>query len=197
VYHAHAYEIAGYENQPHIRARRLEGWHRDEETISAYSPAWPYHISVFVYLTDVDADGGAFEFCPEPPGRGVRGGRPAASIAGAAGTTFVWNRSFVHRASPNRSSQRRRILKLSWQPAHLPNDRIGGAEIGEARGRAAQGADTWTTAWLGGRGAGDPLPAVDASPPRPVPVQATGTVRVSRRDEALERAWSLRHLVRR
>jgi hypothetical protein len=37
----------------------------------------------------------------------------------------MWNRSYFHRAAPNRSAVRRRILKLSIQPAGLPNDRIG------------------------------------------------------------------------
>jgi hypothetical protein len=194
AYHAHVYEIAANQDRPHIRAGRLDGWHRDEETIRSYHPGRPRHLSLFVYLTDVAAGGGAFELCLEPPGLGVHAGRPTVSASGAAGMAFVWNRSYVHRASPNRSDRRRRVLKMSWQPIGLPNDRINDPELRRARELAGQSDDAWALAWLGGDRPGG-LPAVGARPPAPVRFPATGSVRVSRLEAAVERAWSLRHLV--
>jgi hypothetical protein len=46
---------------------------------------------------------------------------------GQAGFSFVWHRSFYHRAAPNRGKQRRRVLKISIQrnqfhSHHLSND---------------------------------------------------------------------------
>jgi hypothetical protein len=148
IYHAHAYVIAGGREQPHIHAEHLGGWHRDTETVRAFDPQRARHLSLFVYLTDVGSASGAFEFLPQSP-RGRMGGRLGAHrMTGDAGTAFVWNRSYYHRASPNRSNVRRRVLKLSWQSADLANDRIGLPEMVGAA--AALTTDPYLRALFGG-----------------------------------------------
>lgn len=63
----------------------------------------------------------------------MRAGGDAVQLIGPVGTAAMWNRSYFHRASPNRGSVRRRVLKISFQPAGLPNDRIGLPEFTDAR----------------------------------------------------------------
>jgi hypothetical protein len=125
LYHLHAYEIAGQSQQSHIFSDQLGGWHRDPD--SEYFPGDPTHASVFVYLTNVGEDGGAFEFSPQRPDKALQSGSPAVTMVGPAGMSFVWQRSFYHRAAPNRASRRRRVLKISIQrnefiSAHLASD---------------------------------------------------------------------------
>jgi hypothetical protein len=117
IYHAHAYEIAGQSDKPHVHAERMDGWHRDTETIHDFEPTRARHISLFVYLTDVGDDSGAFEFLPRSPRLPLGTRHDAHRVTGPAGTTFAWNRSYYHRASPNLSTVRRRLVKLSWQPS--------------------------------------------------------------------------------
>lgn len=150
LYHCHAYEVAGAQDRPHIRDRTLDGWHRDSETVAAYQQEVPVHVSMFTYLNDVGLDGGAFELVPLPPVRTPATGTPRVSVRGPAGTTFWWNRSYFHRASPNRSPRRRRVLKLSLQSERLPNERIAGSELGTAGEHAAAVADPWLHARFGG-----------------------------------------------
>ena len=95
-------------------------------------------MSVFLYLTDVGPENGPFELLPRDPELGFAPGLPCISVTGPAGFAFAWNRSFYHRAAPNRSPRRRRVLKLSVQPRRLPNDRID-----------------WPGAHAGGRAPGD------------------------------------------
>jgi hypothetical protein len=114
LYHFHAYEIAGGSDKPHIFGDTLGGWHRDQDSeLYQHSPT---HISIFVYLGDVGADNGPFEFCPDPPQPGLRCDSPVISMTGHAGASFVWQRGFYHRAAPNHSPRRRRLIKLSLQP---------------------------------------------------------------------------------
>lgn len=120
LYHCHIYEIAANNNTPHIFGNELAGWHRDED--SEYHNRKTTHVSIFVYLTDVDAMDGAFEFVPsKKPKRWLKRGTPFISVIGNMGFSFVWNRSFFHRASPNRGSIRRRLLKLSIQGNEFPS----------------------------------------------------------------------------
>jgi hypothetical protein len=126
IYHCHVYEIDEQMEQPHIHADRADGWHRDVETLRHYDVRHAGYISLFVYLSAVDLDSGAFEFLPRIPTDGLPRVAATCRVVGPPGTTFAWNRSYYHRASPNLSATRRRVLKLSWQDAHLPNDRIGG-----------------------------------------------------------------------
>jgi hypothetical protein len=148
LYHCHVYEIAGGQDRPHIRDRTLAGWHRDSETVPAFRRLVADYVSMFTYLSDVGPGAGAFEFVPQPPIRPPGDGTPCVSVHGGAGFTFLWNRSYFHRASPNRSSARRRVLKLSLQPADLPNERLHGPELAAARERV--GDDAWLHALFGG-----------------------------------------------
>ncbi len=124
LYHCHAYEIAGNNDKPHIFGESLAGWHCDVDRQQDDDP--PTHISLFVYLTDVGPDNGAFEFVPSTARQWLRPEAPFVSVFGKAGYTFLWNRKFFHRAAPNLSDVRRRLLKLSIQrnrypSAHLAN----------------------------------------------------------------------------
>lgn len=191
LYHAHAYEIAAAADRPHIHAGRLAGWHRDTETIHDYRPGAARHISLFVYLSDVGDDSGAFELAPWPPETVRPGCLGAHRMTGPAGTTFAWNRSYYHRASPNRSPVRRRLLKLSWQPAGLRNDRIALPEF--TRAAAAVDGDEWLTVLLGGAGAHAALPPTAGVAPRPVGLELDTSVSFGRLEHLGERVRSLRH----
>lgn len=133
VYHCHVYEIPGRQIRPHIHAERLSGWHRDDETIVRGGGRETQFISLFVYLTDVGDDAGAFEFLPRPPKLPFINRQSAVRITGPAGTSFWWNRTYFHRASPNRSPARRRVLKVSIQPRQLHNERLALPEFERAR----------------------------------------------------------------
>lgn len=123
LYHCHIYEIAANNNAPHIFGDSLAGWHRDED--SEYASGIPTHISLFVYLTDVGAGDGAFEFVPSKARQWLTDGTPYISVMGKAGYTFAWNRPYFHRASPNRGPVRRRLLKLSFQRNQYPSVHLG------------------------------------------------------------------------
>jgi hypothetical protein len=113
LYHFHAYEIAANQKVSHIFADRLRGFHCDAD--SAFGGTEATHVSLFVYLSDVDRADGPFEFVMQPPNQLLSSNSPVATMLGGVGTTFVWNRSFYHRASPNSGNRRRRLLKLSIQ----------------------------------------------------------------------------------
>jgi hypothetical protein len=112
LYHFHVYEIAR-SNKSHVFSGELNGWHRDPDSV--LEPGDATHVSLFVYLSDVGPESGAFEFVPGDPTNGFHRDADCVSRIGPAGTTFLWNRSFFHRASPNRSDVRRRLLKISVQ----------------------------------------------------------------------------------
>ncbi|WP_261574401.1 phytanoyl-CoA dioxygenase family protein [Frankia gtarii] len=134
LYHCHVYETAANQERSHIHAGRLNGWHRDTETIRLFDPTVaPQYISIFVYLTDVASGSGGFELRTLPPAHAIAAGNRSVVVQGRAGTAFVWNRSFYHRATPNLSPVRRRVLKLSIQSTSLPNDRIELPEFAHAR----------------------------------------------------------------
>lgn len=127
LYHCHIYEIAGNDQKPHIFGDRLGGWHRDHD--SELLRGKVTHISVFVYLKDVGSDDGPFEFVPVNPRGWLHARSPYISVTGSAGYSFVWQRSFYHRAAPNRGPRRRRLLKISVQAnrfrsRHLENSRF-------------------------------------------------------------------------
>ncbi len=125
LYHCHVYEIAANATQSHIFSDNLMGWHRDPD--SQYVAGDPTHVSLFVYLTNVGDDDGAFEFVPMvPPTKWLHNGTPYVAVKGPAGYSFAWHRNYYHRASPNRGPVRRRLFKLSIQrnsfpSAHLKN----------------------------------------------------------------------------
>jgi hypothetical protein len=81
----------------------------------------PHYVSIFVYLTDVDLVDGPFEITSKT-GKPVQLGKdPSVKVIGNSGTVVVWNRSFLHRASPNLGAKRRRIIKVSIQNNYLQN----------------------------------------------------------------------------
>lgn len=123
LYHCHIYEIAANDARPHIFGETLSGWHRDSD--SGYSTTEPTHVSMFLYLTDVGEDDGAFEFVPGvPPAKWLQSKAPYNAQLGSRGTCFAWQRSYYHRASPNRGPTRRRLFKLSIQRNAFPSSHL-------------------------------------------------------------------------
>lgn len=127
VFHLHAYEIDAEKSRSHIQSdNSLDGWHRDYDCRPSGFNKKSEFVSLFIYLTDVAENGGAFEICPTPLKLiplSLHGQHPL-KVTGKAGTSFLFNRVFVHRASPNQSPVKRRVLKLSIQPKDFENDRI-------------------------------------------------------------------------
>lgn len=122
LYHCHAYEIAAQQDRPHVNDNEIDGWHQDQDTLGKLDPTEPHYLSFLIYLSDVSTENrGPFEFLPRSPKLRFKNGLDAIKVIGNVGTTIVFNRSFYHRASPNLSSVRRRVLKLSIQHNFLPN----------------------------------------------------------------------------
>jgi hypothetical protein len=124
IYHCHIYEIAAGQSKSHVHAAQPDGWHRDDETLPSYVPGGLRHVSLFVYLSNVGPQDGPFELLTGTPAGGLRGdhdglrgSRDVVQVTGPTGTSFAWNRSFWHRATPNVGPHRRRLLKVSIQPA--------------------------------------------------------------------------------
>jgi hypothetical protein len=191
IYHCHVYEIDDRMDRPHIHADHADGWHRDTETIRRFNPHRAQHVSLFVYLSDVDLDGGAFEFLPQVPSMTPPREAKAHRVVGPPGTAFAWNRSYYHRASPNLSTTRRRVFKLSWQDADLPNDKIGGSDFRYAADRLAH--DEFLSA-LFAMDASAALPACSA-PRQPAGLPLNSSLAIRRSDQVLERVRLLRHQV--
>jgi hypothetical protein len=101
-------------------------------------------VSIFVYLTDVNIESGAFEIADYPPCKGLEiiTDRPSFKLVGEAGYSFLFDRAFMHRASPNFSALPRRVLKLSIQPPQFENTRISLGEFTEVLG-AIGGTDSF------------------------------------------------------
>ncbi len=113
IYHMLASEIAAGNDRSHVFEDAPGGWHRDEDCL--YFEHDPTHVSVTVYLSDVGPGDGVFELAPQLPDRALRRETPVVSMTGRAGLSFVWHRSFHHRAAPNAGARRRRIIKFSIQ----------------------------------------------------------------------------------
>ncbi len=130
LYHCHLYEIAANQDQPHIEGHLLNGWHRDYDAFyTGIEPREPHCLSLFVYLSEVASfEDGPFELLPEFRSDFAEG-LPTTRVVGPAGTTFVFTRTFFHRANPNRGDRRRRVLKLSIQSGSLPNGPIDQGEF--------------------------------------------------------------------
>lgn len=120
LYHCHCYETAAAQSKSHVNAERLQGWHRDWDTLKGFTKSFPNFVSIFILLSTVGDDDGPFEFAPNTADR-LRAGSDIVRMVGPVGTAAIWNRSFYHRAAPNRGPRRRRILKISFQPAELEN----------------------------------------------------------------------------
>jgi ectoine hydroxylase-related dioxygenase (phytanoyl-CoA dioxygenase family) len=128
LYHCHIFEIDGNQSKPWLRAGNgLQGWHRDEMCLPYYEPGKPNSISIFIYMTDVGPVSGPFEIANYPPQKlwNQIAGRPCYKMVGEKSYTFIFNRTYIHRASVNEAPIQRRVLKLSLQPSELPNTRIG------------------------------------------------------------------------
>jgi hypothetical protein len=174
LYHCLVSEIAGDQTRSHFGAERMEGWHRDAD--SELVAGEVTHVSVFTYLSDVGPRDGAFEIAPKWPI--LIGGRdPSILVTGPAGYTFAWQRSFFHRASPNRGPRRRRILKISVQRNRFPSHHLNGRRFRAARAASPAG-DTGLDVLLG-RYQGGLAPTVTAieTPPRLI-LRPTGKVDV-------------------
>ncbi|MBL7856251.1 MAG: phytanoyl-CoA dioxygenase family protein [Cyclobacteriaceae bacterium] len=124
LYHCHVYEIDAHQTTSHIHQGSNLGWHRDEECMVKYEPDNYHFLSYFVYLTDVKEESGPFELAPFKPSQAAKRNMPTIKVLGKRGTAFIWNRAYRHRACPNTSDTRRRLLKLSFQHNSLTNDRI-------------------------------------------------------------------------
>ena len=155
LYHCHCYETAAGQDKPHIHAGRLQGWHRDWDTVRYFTPGFPTYLSIFILLSPVGEDDGAFEFHPKSGHQWLRATGDVVPLVGPVGTAAIWNRSYFHRAAPNRGSVRRRVLKISIQPAGLPNDRIGLDEFKSAFNRLD---DPRLAAWVDERRVGSTTP---------------------------------------
>lgn len=130
LYHLHLYESPGQTNSPHIHGDNgLNGWHRDDDCLYAWEENQYHFFSFFVYLTDVLENCGPFEIAPIGAHRQLRNQQPSIKVLGSAGTNFIFDRTFWHRATPNRARNNRRVIKLSFQNGYLPNDRIQLAEF--------------------------------------------------------------------
>ena len=127
LYHFHVYEIAGRSDKSHVFSDELDGWHRDPDSVFESGEAT--HISFFVYLSDVGPESGPFQFLPGRATGGFATGIPSVSQMGQAGTTFLWNRNFFHRAAPNRSAVRRRLLKISIQNNRFPSRHLAASHF--------------------------------------------------------------------
>jgi hypothetical protein len=118
LYHCHSYEIEGLSSKPHIAAGNfLNGWHRDEDCIHNLDNRGIQHVSLFVYLTHVGNEDGAFEVCNKKLGYFPRLFKSSNfyKITGENGHSFLFNRTALHRASPNQNTTQRRVLKISFQ----------------------------------------------------------------------------------
>lgn len=173
LYHCHLYEIAANQDQPHIEGHLLNGWHRDYDAFyPGIDPSEPHCLSIFVYLSDVSHwDDGPFELLPEFRSDFAEG-LPTTRVLGPAGTTFVFTRTFFHRANPNRGDRRRRVLKLSIQSGALPNGPIEQGEFCEVLAQIPA-EDAFLRQLFGANyqpGIRIPLPAIAAESPAIVPL---------------------------
>jgi hypothetical protein len=134
LYHCHVYEIEGEQKSSHIHADNgLDGWHRDEDCLYAVEKNQLHHFSMFVYLSDVADENGPFQIAPLSAFDNLKRNTPSLRITGQRGTCFLFDRTFLHRATPNQSITRRRVLKLSFQNKGLFNDRIFLPEFTEVK----------------------------------------------------------------
>lgn len=172
LYHCHAYEIASRQHKSHIFAERLSGFHRDADSV--WTPSEPTHVSIFVYLSKVGPDDGPFELVRQPPSRFLGPASSVACMTGDAGETFAWNRSFYHRASPNRGDVRRRLMKISIQRNRYPSAHLANASFSRLKGLIPAGPDPRFDLLLGRY---QSLAAPSFEPDAPVTVRDIETVR--------------------
>lgn len=127
LYHCHSYEIDGLNNKPHISGDNfLNGWHRDTDCKHKILNNDIQHVSLFIYLTEVGDNDGAFEVCNKKFNILPMLFKSSLfyKIVGKPGTSFLFNRTAVHRASPNISNIDRRVLKISFQDRSTPSKKL-------------------------------------------------------------------------
>jgi|TARA_B100001059_G_scaffold192300_1_gene195762 hypothetical protein len=127
LYHCHSYEIDGFNSKSHIANDNfLNGWHRDIDCIHDLDRVEIQHVSLFIYLTDVGDGDGAFQICNKQLRYLPRLFRSSKfySVMGNKGCSFLFNRTATHRASPNRNSTNRRVLKISFQSKNTPSHKL-------------------------------------------------------------------------
>ncbi len=125
----HAYEIKGQNDKNHIFSEAFDGWHRDIAELPGLQVNAPNFISLFIYLSEVNAGDGEFEIIKRSFTGPAINGEKSLKVIGQAGTTFIWNRALLHRATPNTSPTRRRVLKLSIQHNYFQNEHIHSPEF--------------------------------------------------------------------
>jgi hypothetical protein len=175
LYHCHVYEIAADDTRSHIFSQRLSGWHRDPDSELVRGEIT--HVSIFVYLTDVGDDDGGFEFSPNDPTAWLHSGTPRSLVTGNAGFTFAWQRSFYHRASPNRGPTRRRLFKVSVQRNRFISTHLKNPHFQALMPRVPEG-DTALDILLG-RYQGRTAPAVPVIAPFAYEIQSSGKLDIS------------------
>jgi len=127
LYHCHVYETAANQNKPHIHSNnKLEGWHRDTDCKYNTKKEKIQHISLFIYLSDVIEESGAFELSPIPLKliQGSFNRHKTYPIFGELGHCFLFDRKAFHRARPNIGKLPRRVLKISFQSRAIFNHKI-------------------------------------------------------------------------
>ncbi len=129
----HAYEIKGSSDTNHVFGEAMNGWHRDIAELPGMKTSDPNYISLFIYLTDVKRGDGEFEIIPQSFTGPAMNGDKSLKMLGERGTTFLWNRTLLHRASPNTSVGRRRVLKISFQHNYLQNGHLETASFKDVR----------------------------------------------------------------
>ncbi|MFA6236630.1 MAG: hypothetical protein WC635_04810 [Bacteriovorax sp.] len=120
----HAYEIKGMNQKNHVFGDALNGWHRDIANLPGLKVNDLNFVSLFIYLSGVKEGDGEFEIIQRSFDGPALDGDRSLKILGPTGTTFLWNRTLLHRACPNLSPQRRRVLKISFQHNYLQNEYI-------------------------------------------------------------------------
>ena len=118
------YENKGGQSEEDMYDEVNSEWHRDIHNLPGIASREPMYCSIFIYLSDVVPGSGGFEIRPKDPDIAISDKDEALNVQGKIGTTFLWNRSFYHRSSMNRSAHRRRVFKLSVQHNYLENSSL-------------------------------------------------------------------------
>lgn len=125
IYHCLASETPGLQRTPHVSAGDPGGWHRDSDAADGLFSSTTDYFSLMIYLSDVPSAGyGAFEGALGHRREKASQGMPTRQMLGEAGTTWLFDRSSLHRVHPNRSDVRRRLIKLSFQSNMLCNHHL-------------------------------------------------------------------------
>ena len=122
IYYAGSNEIPGNQLKSHVNDNEIDGWHTDTgENLQYLDYKKPYWITFFVYLSDVGENNGAFEITNLTKKKLINHNTKSHKLIGSKGKCFLWGNSHYHRASPNLSNERRRILKIQIQHNYLQN----------------------------------------------------------------------------